>query len=201
MKSKLLGLVLGAVSSAGFAAAPSSEDLRLNNLFLTIVRADLAQNIQNLINWRVGEFHTLKIDFLGSGDGRKEVTKEEPSEGALWYVTTMNIMGQKQVSEALIRRADGKLLKLIVNGEEQDPNQGGDGEMEIIEQKETSVTVPAGTFECMYVKVKTTAQGQSTELELWANPIDVNLDGMLKLSMQTQFGIPLVISLVKFGSR
>jgi len=165
--------------------------------FKILRQIDLQDSIQNLINWQVGDFHKIKIAMMfGNGSGTKEATKEEGN--AIWLVTDMSILGQNQKSEALINRADGKVLKLIVNGKEENPNEGG--EVEIIEQKETSVTVGAGTFECIYVKAKMTAQGQTQDIELWANPIDVNLDGSLKVVVQTTFG-PITITLEQFGKK
>ncbi|NCN26674.1 DUF3108 domain-containing protein [bacterium] len=155
------------------------------------------------LNWGVGEYHAIDIELEGMGNigtGEKSVTKDVPAQEAFWYVNDMNVMGQAQKSEALMRRSDGKVLKLIVNGEEQDPDQGG-GEVEIIEQYQTTVTVPAGTFDCFYIKAKITDDsGKEQIAELWVNPADVNLDGMLKIRMETQFGGLLMI-LREFGKK
>ncbi len=91
-------------------------------------------------------------------------------------------MGQQQKTEALINKADGKILKLIVNGQEQQvPNDP----VEIISQDYTTITVPAGTFEVIHVVAKTT---QSPKIEVWANPRDIVMDGAAKQAAQMQLG-------------
>lgn len=159
----------------------------------------------NMINWAIGDFHnfTMEMEGMGAlGSGHKEVTKEEPAQNAFWYVQKMDVMGQAQNVETLMSRADGKVLRQIVNGEEKAVGGGDDAgnNIEIIEQSETEVTVPAGKFDCMYIKAKFTQDGQTQEVELWVNPIDVNLDGMLKMVMQSQFG-PIAIILQDFGPK
>jgi hypothetical protein len=185
---------LGAVSAQ---AATPAEALP------TVIQAvqtlnQLQAKFANQINWQVGDYHKLQVQFLLPGEGTKEVTKDEPSQNGVWYTQEISLLGQKQKTEALIDRATGKTLKLIVNGQEQDPNQGGD--IEIVEQSETTITVPAGTFDCFYIKANVKAQGQTTQAELWINPINVNIDGTLKMTMQSQMG-PISLILKEFGHR
>jgi hypothetical protein len=197
MNKIILGFSLGFAMITGVSHA--QVDLN-NQLMRTLTLADIAHSQANLLNWKVGDFHKINIKFVfGGGTGKKEVTKEEKSQNAVWLVTTMNLMGQNQKTEALYDRATAKVLKLIVNGKEQEVG-GEDGEIEIIEQKETEVTVPAGKFDCMYIKAKTNAQGQETTIEAFINPIDVNIDGMLKMILGTQFG-PLTLELASFGPK
>ncbi len=159
-----------------------------------------ATKTQNVINWLVGDYQNVEVKFLlGGGAGHKEATKEEADKNAVWFVNEMTLMGQKQKTEALIDRSNGKTIKLIVNGKEEDVSKEGDGEIEIIEQSETEVTVPAGKFDCLYIKAKVKAQGQDQEIEVWINPVDVNLDGMLKVVIQSMFG-PITMQLKDFGS-
>lgn len=155
---------------------------------------------QNLINWKVGEYHKneVKLSLPFPGSGIKSVTQDVPARNAFWYVNEMTILGQKQKTEALMDRANGATLELIVNGEKQ--NVENDQELEIIEQYETEVTVPAGKFDCMYIKANVKAQGQTQQLEAWINPVDVNLDGMLKVVVQSQMG-PVQLLLKEFGKK
>lgn len=156
---------------------------------------------QNMINWKVGEFHknSVKMSLPFPGEGFKYVRDNVPGRNALWYVNEVSILGQEQVSEILMSRANGETLELIVNGEKQDLD-GQEQEMEIIEQYETEVTVEAGTFECFYIKANITQGDQTQEIEAWINPIDVNLDGMLKVVVQSQLG-PVTMSLTEFGEQ
>jgi hypothetical protein len=198
MKKFLLGMASICVLGANVARASINVvDVKATQAAFSQVQ--MALKVANRINWKVGEFHKIELDTMfGKGDGSKTVTQDVPAQNALWYVTEINLMGQKQKTEALISREDGKLLKLIVNGEEQ--SVGSDDQIEIIDQHETNVTVPAGKFDCMYIKAKVTADGKTQELEAWINPVDVNLDGTLKMVIQTQMG-PITLSLKEFGPK
>ena len=58
--------------------------------------------------------------------------------------------------------------------------------MEVVDQKEDSVTVPAGTFQAIYIKIKDKKAG--TFQEAWINPQDVPINGMIKVLADTQYG-------------
>jgi hypothetical protein len=197
MKKTLLGLsMVAALAVSQVKAEVSAVEIR--NALNVLTLLDTVQSAQNLINWQVGDFqdHNVKMLF-GAGTSHKEATSEDRAQNAIWLKTTIALMGQNQVSEALISRADGKVLKLIVNGEEQ---AAGEQEVEIIEQAETTITVPAGTYDCMYVKAKITADGKVTDVQLWVNPIDINLDGSLKMVIGSMFG-DITMELKQFGPR
>ena len=197
MKKSLLGLSLVAAFFAGKVNAEPTVE-QVSDALRVLAVVDTVQSAQNMINWQVGDFQDLDVKMIfGGGSSHKEVTKEETAQNAIWLKNNISLMGQNQVSEALISRADGKVLKLIVNGQEQ---QLGDEQIEIIDQKETNITVPAGTFDCMYVKAKITARGQTQEIQMWANPIDVNIDGQLKAIIASSFG-DITMELKQFGPR
>jgi len=201
MKTNFKVFALFCALGTSFAQAnlAARQDASFQRTLTAIQVADLQATATNLINWKVGDYQKIKIQMLfGSGTGTKEATQDVPAQNAVWLVSEMSILGQRQKTEALISRANGELLKLIVNGKEEDPKN--DGEIEIIEQSETQVTVPAGTFDCLYIKAVVPAQGKKMNVELWINPFDVNLDGNLKTVAQTQFGA-LTISLTEFGSK
>jgi hypothetical protein len=192
---KILGLALVALIGAQAHATPVIVPHDL------VLQVHNAMSIQNLINWKIGDYQKIKLESMfGNGTGSKKVTKEDTAQNAVWLVTEIAIMGQNQKVEALISRADGKTLKVIVNGEEQSPGEGGESNIEIIEQYETEVTVPAGKFECMYVKAKITQNGQATELEAWVNPVQINIDGMLKMIVKQGF-MPITLILEEFGNQ
>ncbi len=177
-----------------------AQRIDVSQVLSQLTALDIADTKANLINWKVGDFHDIKIEFaFGGGTGKKLATKEDTAKNAIWLVTTISLMGQNQKTEVLYDRATGKVLEMIVNGKPQEVD-GESGEVEILEQKETEITVPAGKFDCMYIKAAITNQGEKMEVEAWVNPIDVNLDGMLKTTLQTQIG-PLSLILAKFGSK
>jgi hypothetical protein len=97
----------------------------------------------------------------------------------------------KQKIEILIDPNTGETKKLIVNGkEEKTPDQG---DVEVIETKEETISVPAGQFTCLYIKVKT----KDGEAQQWVNMKQVPVFGMVKSIMQSQFG-PVTIELTSF---
>jgi hypothetical protein len=72
---------------------------------------------------------------------------------------------------------------MIVNGKEQAPPEQ---DIEVIEVKEDTVTVPAGTYKAVYIKAKDKKQNQ--EIEQWANPKEVAIMGMIKTISPSQLG-------------
>lgn len=148
-----------------------AQDLMLQNL-----------NPTDIINWKVGDTmdYSLNLGFFGKGSSNKTVTKDEGK--AIWLQQTMKIFNKNEVIDALINKADGKVLKLIRNGQEQ---QIPDDKIEIISQDYTEITVPAGTFPVLHVVAKTK---QVSKLEIWANPPKTVIDGVVKQIMTTQLG-------------
>ena len=89
------------------------------------------------------------------------------------------------------RRAEVK--KVLVDGREQSLPES---DPEIIEQKEANVTVPAGTYQSIYLKIKDNAQNGAIS-EMWVNPRDIPISGMLKSIQDSQLG-KVTIELVSF---
>ncbi|MBX2995628.1 MAG: hypothetical protein KF681_12425 [Bdellovibrionaceae bacterium] len=101
----------------------------------------------------------------------------------------------KQDMQQLIDPNTGEIKKLIVNGKEQAPPKTGD--VEVIDSKEDTVTVPAGTFTCLYIKAKVTQDGKASEAQQWVNPKEVPVFGMVKMITQSQLG-PVTVELLSF---
>jgi hypothetical protein len=207
MKIKQIVLAATMVFAGAQSVHATTQDLSAQAFASELARVYSAVRVleaglvaQNLINWKVGEYHKneVKLSLPFPGSGFKSVTQDVPARNAFWYVNEITILGQKQKTEALMDRSNGATLELIVNGEKQ--NVENDQELEIIEQYETEVTVPAGKFDCMYIKANVKSQGQKQQLEAWINPIDVNLDGMLKVVVQSQMG-PVQLLLKEFGKK
>ena len=145
------------------------------------------------IDWKIGDQTSYSLKMLfGQGLIDKEVTKDEGT--AFWLTSNVDLMGQKQKIEALIRKADGKTLKLLVNGQEQEIPEP---DFEIIEQKEAHIKVskfPNG-IDCIYLKIKDRKKGD--EIETWINPQAVPIDGMLKTIAKQGF-MPITLELKDF---
>lgn len=169
----------------------------LVTIFSTMVPGNFYDNYlpMELVDWKVGDNmeYNLKISFL-SGTSVRSVVSETEVDGrkAIWIHNTVSILGQTQKIEQLVRREDGALIKLIVNGEEKELPDPGD--VEIVEQDYREVTVPAGTFKSVWIKINTKdAKG----VETWLNPRDTCMDGVLKIVTPTQMGTA-TMELTKF---
>jgi hypothetical protein len=146
----------------------------------------------DLINWKVGDNAQYDVSagsFGKLGTMDKSVTKDEGT--SLWVTQNMNLAVQQQKVEIQINKADGKVLKTIVNGQEQTTP---DDPIQIISQDYGDVTVPAGTFKAIHIVAKTK---QVDHIEVWANPRDTVMDGTLKQVMTTQ-GIDITMALTAF---
>lgn len=159
--------------------------------------ADMQQMIQDQVGvqglpWKVGESanYNLKAGFI-SGK-MTMLIREEVHEG-FWVEQNVDVMIQKSKVELLIDKNTGKILQMIVDGKKQTPPEPGD--TEILESHPDNVTVPAGTFECAYVKVHDKKQNQ--DQDLWVNPELIPVMGMIKTTGQTQLGA-LLIELTSF---
>jgi hypothetical protein len=101
-------------------------------------------------------------------------------------------MSQNEVIEIQLNKADGRILKMLRNGQEQAiPNE----KIEVISQDFTDVTVPAGTFKAIHIVAKTE---KVSKIEVWSNPRDTVMDGTLKQIVATGF-MDLTTSLTRFN--
>jgi len=188
MKKLILSLAAGVLAFVGSAQA--------NDLVTDIALAQVngVNPIANVINWKIGDYQDLNISMQGMKLGvmHKEAMSEEGN--ALWLKQTLSggMIGN-QVVEILLDRATGKILKMKQNGQEKPVPEE---KIEIIDQETATITVPAGTFETIHIRAKS-SQGP---LELWANPQAIKLDGTAKMTMTSQ-GMPVAMELTKFGGR
>jgi hypothetical protein len=151
--------------------------------------------IANAINWKVGEFqdYNLTIQSLPVGTVHKEATSEEGN--GIWITeTTDGQMIGSHKTEMLLDRGDGHVIKFKQDGQDQTPPND---KITIEKQEVASVTVPAGTFQTIHITAK---DDQAGEVEIWADPRDISLDGVAKTNM-TANGLPLSLELTKFGGR
>ncbi len=198
MKKRVVALILGIFFLPNIGSAYKIDSPNL----WTDVYAWLGKNL-NIPEWKVGDFanYTMKFGFLtdvsgirfGEGTVEKSVTKEEGR--AVWVLTVAKPpFGEPQKIETLHRKPDGKVLKMIVNGKEEKYEEP---EVEILEQRAEEITVPKGTFKTIYIKAKD--KTQDADIELWANPLDVPIGGVVKSVIKKIFTITL--ELTDFGHK
>jgi hypothetical protein len=145
------------------------------------------------IDWKVGETQDFKVTLsVLQGSAHKEVKSEE--NDAIWIQTDINLLIQQVQSRMLIRRADAKILKFQVNGKD----ESLPSDPEIVDQANKTVTVPAGTFDCLWVKAKVMQNGQENVSELWVSPGKVSMEGTVKMKTEAM-GMEVVMELTKFG--
>jgi outer membrane lipoprotein-sorting protein len=122
----------------------------------------------------------------------KMYVREINSDG-IWMNQDVDMKIQKSKIEVLLNPNNGEVIKMIVDGKEQAAPKN---DTEVVDQKEATVTVPAGTFKTIYLKLKDNAQnGQISEM--WVNPRDIPLSGMAKSVADSQIG-KVTIELVSF---
>lgn len=189
MKS-LFALVLAFAATSAFAGSVNLPvaltQAQLNAITLGNVRA------MDVINWKVGDNANYQVSagsFGKLGTMAQTVTKDEGT--ALWVKTETKLAIQNDTGEMLLNKADGKVLKYIHNGKEE---ALPDDKIEIISQDYADVTVPAGTFKAIHITAKTE---KISKVEIWANPRDTVMSGMIKQAMNTQ-GIDIVVELTDF---
>lgn len=146
---------------------------------------------EDAINWAVGDTASYNLSTrYGKGTMVQSVTKDEGA--SLWMRQAFKLRGQAQILDVQLNKADGKILKMLENGQETDIPE--DEELEILSADERKVTVPAGTFACIHVVAR---QKDGHRLESWMNPEDTVMDGTLKQVVGTDMG-NIVLELVSF---
>ena len=155
----------------------------------------LSQGVFDVINWKVGDYanYNLNLGFLGKGTVEKAATKEE--DAGIWLTTDAKTPMGNQKIEALVSKANGKILKLIVDGQEQKYEEH---EFEIISKDASEVTVPAGTFKAIHIKIKD--KTDDADIEAWINPRDIVLEGMAKNIVKKSF-LTVTLELTSFGHK
>lgn len=181
MKLVFASLLLSAFS---WAASP----VEFSTQFVTnVVKATV--ETQNLIEWKKGDTNNYSLDMGFIKGSMVQVVRDITSEG-MWVDQNLDLgFAGKQTASQLIDPATGEIKKFIVNGKEQEiPQQS---EQEIIEVTETNITVPAGTFDCIFAKMKDKKSGDITQA--WINPDKVSLGGALKIIQPSQMGEVTII--------
>ena len=147
----------------------------------------------NGLNWAVGDTASYSLDIsIIKGSMVYTVKAINGTEAVLSQDVDMGFAG-KQACETTLDLSNGQVKKLVCNGQEQ---QTGDaGNYEVLESKEDNITVPAGTFKCLYIK----AQDKKDQkvIEQWANPKLIPVMGMIKAILPSQMG-PATLQLTAF---
>ena len=145
------------------------------------------------LDWKVGDENNYKLNMGGFLNGTMKMSVREIGTDGIWLVQDVDLTIQKQKIEVLIDPNTGAIKKMLVNGKEQEVPKS---DIEIVDQKEDKVTVPAGTYDAIYIKIKDKAQNDQIS-EQWVNPRDIPLSGMAKSLADSQIG-KVTIELTSF---
>ena len=145
------------------------------------------------LNWKVGDQCDYKLNLGGFLNGTMIMSIREVTADGTWMVQDVDLQIQKQKIEALIDTNTGEIKKLLVDGKEQAVPKN---DIEIVDQKQEQVTVPAGTFDSIHITIKDKANNGDLS-EQWVNPRDIPIAGMVKSLANSQIG-KVTIELTSF---
>jgi hypothetical protein len=174
-------LVSCCFANHAFAAeVPGEVDFTLNRTLLnTSVQRAL---YKDAITWKVGDTANYRLSMhYGKGTMVQSVIADEDT--SLWMRQVFKILRQTQTIDVQLNKADGKILKVLQNG--QQVENPLDDDLEILSAEETTITVPAGTFAATHIIAKS---NDGDRLEVWSNPEDTVMDGTVKEIIGTDSG-------------
>lgn len=157
----------------------------------------LSSESPSRIPFNPGDRANYVINFAGFLNGTMDMYVGQETADGIWLVQDIDLMIQKQKVETLFDKNTGQVKKVLVDGKEQSLETGGEPP-EIVESKPDTVEVPAGKFECSYLKLHD--KKQNSDLEFWVNAEIIPMLGLIKQVAQSQFG-PVVIELKSFEKR
>lgn len=176
---KALIVALGFAVSSQAVAAPTITDIVVQQTQQAIMAEAHVQGL----DWKVGDTNNYNID-MGFIKGTMDMTVRSIGAEGIWMDQNMDLgFAGKQKVETLLDPNTGEVKKMIVNGKEQAPPKNN---IEVIDMKEDKITVPAGSFDCIHVRIKD--KDNNNEINVWINPSAVPLSGMLKTIQPSQFG-------------
>lgn len=179
----ILGFGLNAMAFSSFVVHSEfvrSQNAIINGINLSNIGISALNDSEKGLPWTIGDSanYTMSMIF---GKGTMILSVASETDVGFWVHQDVDMLGQKQLIEMHLNKDTGALLKLIVNGEEQAIPENS---AEVVETREDTVTVPAGTFDCLYIQTKS-KEGKG---EAWINPNKVPVFGLIKQIQAGSFG-------------
>jgi len=188
----MLGGILAAIISFSNQAHARDINSLVSELSLIMSNEFKAQQL----DFKRGDFAKYDMNVGSFIRGKMEMNVLDVTNEGVWLQQLIDLgFAGKQDVRQLIDPNTGEIKRYIVNGKEQTPPDRGN--VDIIEQKQDTVQVPAGRFVCVYIKANIEAQGQKAVAEQWVNPREVAVMGLVKMVTQTQIG-PMTAVLTSF---
>lgn len=182
MLKSVLGLVATLALATGAQAATSAVITMAQPL---ITSAAIQGSVSTLgLKWKVNDTADYSLD-AGFIQGTIHSFVRDDNGTEIWVQEDMDMgFAGKQKIEILFDKATGQVKKMLADGKEQTLPDAS--KMEVVDQKEDSVTVAAGTFKAIYIKIKNKDDGKIQEA--WINPQEVPINGVVKVMADSQFG-------------
>ncbi len=143
--------------------------------------------------FKVGDEAAYKLAISSFINGTMDISVKSVDTNAVVLDQSIAVMGQNQSCEETINPNTGAVTNMVCNGKPQDP--GSSSDIEVVDSKEESVTVPAGTFDCLWIKAHN--KKDNTDIEQWINPKLIPVLGLAKMNAPTQMGV-MVVELTSF---
>jgi len=184
---KTLLVSLSLVASVG-AQAYTMTDLAQE------VNSAIVQNaaVRSPFNFVVGDTASYNVN-MGFMPATMTMTVKDVKADEVTINQDIGMMGQTQSCVEVLNPNTGEVKSMVCNGQSQ--QSGSASDIQVVEQKEDTVTVPAGTFTCLYIKA--TQKSDGANIEQWINPSEIPVFGMAKAIMPGQFG-PVTVELTSF---
>ncbi len=182
-------------------AGHGKEETHITSLNSEIFFFRQLPNLKN-IDWKVGDFQKRELFKGGLRGGTLHTWIDREQGAAIWILSHLKIIFQKrQFIEVLMDRQSGKILKYIVDGEEQDPPDVTDIEnCKVLAEAKVKIKIPAGEF----ITDRTIAKCDQDVLGIYEAD-DVNMGGFVKLTVLGADEDPskpeYTVNLVEFGSK
>ena len=181
----IYGMITAAITALCLSApAQANVDAHVMEVVSKLQNESIVQaQLMAGLDWRVNDKASFKISNVLL-NGSIDAFVREDTGTAYWMQQDANLgMMGKQKIEALMNKTTGQVEKLLVNGQEQ---QAPKPDVEVLEMKEDKITVAAGSFECIYAKIKNKSDGKVTQA--WINPKAVPMSGQIKAIAESQLG-------------
>jgi hypothetical protein len=189
-------MVLSALAATLVALSFSAARADVMVDFAQLQNAAMAQaQVMAGLKWKVGDQadYTITVGSLVNGTSHEFVRSNDTANG-LWVEQDMDLgMVGKQKIEEQFDPATGQIKQILANGQAQTIPSPSD--YDIISMKQDTVTVAAGTFQCVHATIKSKKDG--TTQDAWINPQLIPIEGMIKATGDTQLGA-MVQELTKF---
>ena len=183
----LLGLQARANLSSTSQVASQAEIAVLSQ---TLVQAMAPQATAGIFHVGDSADYNMNMSFI---TGTVHMFVRNQVAQGYWVETDVNagMMGKQKIE--VLYGNNGKVLQMIVNGQQQTPPNPGDEK--IVAMHPATITVPKGTFQCEYIKIHDNSQ--NTDEEVWLNR-SIPVESMAKTVSQSQLG-PVTLELTNFA--